>query len=453
MMKKIGFIFIAGAVCAACSTSGKQGTSSTGDRVIEERLPAVSQPMQMGSGIPVYTASNISYTRNGHRLLRIRFGGPVVIAVASAPEKWGFFQFPRIGRAPDNKLVTTWAMNPDAMEAYGTEAGMSATSADGGKTWQVDNHKAVIAETILPNGDRLAIETPKPVSVADLILPRPVGAAPENYRKSNFNFYLMRDLPRSCQGVFLQRLKKGENKWKSEQDSLYDRNATRYSLAGKIPVVWWGDMHVAKDGSLMAGIYPGNMVRDDGSFDSKNNIFFYRSTDNGASWQVQGRILYQPDSVLDPQAQKRMGMLEPGFEILKDGTFLCVIRTTDGNGLGPMYSSYSHDMGKTWSRPAVISANGVLPRLLQLDNGVVVLASGRPGVQLRFASRYDDAAWTQPFELLPYEHINETVSCGYTGLVATGKNSFIIVYSDFNYPTANGPRKAIKVREVTVTQP
>ena len=42
-------------------------------------------------------------------------------------------------------------------------------------------------------------------------------------------------------------------------------------------------------------------------------------------------------------------------------------------------------------------------------------------------------------------------SCGYTDLVATGPDRFLIAYSHFKHPAENGElRKAILVREVTV---
>jgi hypothetical protein len=100
----------------------------------------------------------------------------------------------------------------------------------------------------------------------------------------------------------------------------------------------------------------------------------------------------------------------------------------------------------------VIAPSGVLPRLLRLTNGVIVLSSGCPGVQLRFCADGGGTTWSKPLELLPYANEKEQVSCGYTFLLATGPDSFLIIYSDFKYPTPAGQiRKAIKVCEVIVT--
>jgi hypothetical protein len=173
---------------------------------------------------------------------------------------------------------------------------------------------------------------------------------------------------------------------------------------------------------------------------------FYRSSDAGHSWHIQGRIPYQPDLVADRNGAQRMGFTEPAFEILADGTFLCIARTTDGIGNGPMYVSCSRDLGRTWSRPEVMADSGVLPRLLRLTNGVVALSSGRPGVQLRFCANGNGKTWTRPLELLPYASEKDAVSCGYTALLATGPDRFLVIYSDFKHQTASGQiRKAIKV--------
>ena len=294
--------------------------------------------------------------------------------------------------------------------------------------------------------------TPKPIKVEELQLPQPVGYGLDTYAKMPYAFYKLQDLPESRQGVFMSRLNKGAAEWQEERAKLIDPQAARYSFRGLFPVVWWGDMHLAGDQSLIAGIYPGFYINDEGKADPKSGVFFYRSTDYGHSWKIQGRILYVPDTSRDAAGSKRMGFTEPAFEILPDGSYLSVIRTTDGVGIGPMYVSRSTDQGKTWTKPAILTPSGVLPRLLRLDNGVTVLSSGRPGVQLRFSTDANGERWSDPFELLPYKDQNEQVSCGYTGLLATGPDRFIVVYSDFKFLTAaKEERKAIKVREIIVT--
>jgi hypothetical protein len=146
-----------------------------------------------------------------------------------------------------------------------------------------------------------------------------------------------------------------------------------------------------------------------------------------------------------------LGYTEPASVLLSNGIYVCVMRTTDGLGNSPMYVSRSTDQGVSWTKPKTFTNSGVLPKLLQLENGSIVLASGRPGIQLRFAIDEKGESWTDPFEMLPFENLQGEVSCGYPDIVPAGPNSFHLIYSDFKYQNKNGEiRKAIKIRKVEI---
>jgi len=404
-------------------------------------------------GIACFGREAIDYRRPGKPPVKAIFGEPVNVAVAPEPVGWGFYQFPTITRWDDGRLFVTFSVSQDSIKCYGSEtAGM--VSHDNGKTWLPPTGKQGISGLVLPNGDRIVITTPKAVPIADLKLPKPVGSASDTYNSKAPLLYRLQDLPEDLQTVRMNRMAKGSSEWSPEQAKLIDPQALRYSLIGLFPILFWGDVRVAPDGSLLAGIYPGYMTREDGTADPKDHTFFYRSTDNGHTWVIQGRILYQPDLKADAKGNERMGYTEPAFEILSDGSLFCVMRTSDGAGIGPMYASRSTDLGKTWSKPRAFTQNGVLPRLLRLDNGVLVLTSGRHGVQVRFSTDGKGESWTDPFEMVPMTNGGDPSfgadSCGYTSLLATGPDSFIIAYSHFKHRTKDGPRKAILIREITV---
>jgi len=402
----------------------------------------------INSGIPVYDKAVIAYKRAGKEVLKVKLGEPAVLGVATKEEKWGFFQFPDIYRSLDNEVVGSWNMSDDAISSYGKGNRGFSISKDGGKSWCSALQEPVTGGgLILPDGERIKIYTPQALKVEDLQLPKPVGKHNSTY------FFKMDELPEKLQGVYINRLNKGETKWTTEHAVLYDSLAVRYSKDGLFPVVWWGDMRIMDDGSIIAGVYPGTSLGEGGKLDP-SGVFFYRSMDEGHSWKIRSRIPYIPDLKADPNGDKRIvrGFGEPSFEILSDGSFLCVMRTTDPLGISPMYFSRSINLGLTWSKPKPFTRNGVYPHLLQLDNGVVVLASGRPGMQLRFCTDGKGERWTDPFEMLPYENEKEAVSCGYSRLLATGPDSFLLIYSDFKYHNQTGEiRKAIKVREVKVS--
>jgi hypothetical protein len=110
----------------------------------------------------------------------------------------------------------------------------------------------------------------------------------------------------------------------------------------------------------------------------------------------------------------------------------------------PTLIIYSRDNGYTWTRPKEMFDRGAFPQLLQLKNGVMVHSFGRPGVWLSF-SLDGGHSWTEPQAVL------QGPTCGYTSLLAMGRNDFLLAYSEFERPNQQGQRaKAILVRKITV---
>lgn len=450
-------------LCLLTGCSTLQLTAQTGKttRLAYEEKPGRSFS-SIDFGVPAMGQSAVNYTRYGKTAFTVTLGEPRVIVVADKPQPWGFYQFPTISRLANGNLHADWSMHADDITSYGLSLIGSAISKDGGMHWQFGKpDSSQLTGYKLANGDMIRVVDPKAVKVGSLNMPEPLGKTNFKYRKTNFTFYRLNDMPPGTNGIFINRRVKGAANWKLEEATLTDSMAMRYSSKDLVPVVWWGDIHTMKDGSLLAGVYPGYYIKDNGELDKQMGVVFHRSTDGGRSWKFQGRIPFTPDRKIDDRASDRIGFSEPAYEILADGSLLCVIRSADGDGVtngvgnGPLYASHSTDMGRSWSKPEVIAPAGALPRLLQLKNGVSVLSSGRPGVQLRFNKTGSNTGWTDAFEMLPYDsksmEVQYLVSCGYTGLLATGANRFLMIYSDFRYKNAAGEeRKAIKIREVTV---
>ncbi len=379
--------------------------------------------------------------------LRVDLSPASVLVEGPAGERrWGRYQFPTMHRMADGRLIVFVHVEADSATAYGSPK-KTFVSADDGYSWKEDPTAAEEAYGLrLRNGDWFRIETPPSLDAASLQLPQRGGTF-TSYR-SEFSLYRMRDLARDLRLIFFKRFTGG--KWTEETSELNDPTALRYQVEKRFPRIWWGDLRTARDGSLLAVTYPTFLDQQPYKFASSA----WRSADLGRTWQLQGRIPYQPDPAADPKADARDGFTEPAFEILADGSLYAVLRTTDGNGLGPMYHTRSRDLGRTWTKPAVFAPTGVLPRLLRLDNGVLVLASGRPGVQLRFSPSGTGNDWSEPWDLLPADAAKpQADSCGYTDLVALDRDSFLIVYSWFQKPDADGvPRKAILARRVRVAR-
>jgi hypothetical protein len=215
------------------------------------------------------------------------------------------------------------------------------------------------------------------------------------------------------------------------------------------------NMKVAPDGSLFAvnyGLRQGQAERRFGGVVSKwrNSAVFYRSTDNGRNWYVYSEIPYRGDIKADSLADVRDGFTEPDYEFMADSTMISVMRTCDASN-GPMYIARSKDKGKTWTKPEFFTPFGVWPQLLKLKNRVVVLSYGRPGVNLLFCNDGKGEIWSKNLILSPSDRASGTGTCGYTGILATGDNKFLITHSKWPYKNEKGENcKAIVVREITV---
>jgi hypothetical protein len=135
---------------------------------------------------------------------------------------------------------------------------------------------------------------------------------------------------------------------------------------------------------------------------------------------------------------------------MPDGSIICFLRTTDGNGVGPMYVARSTDNGRTWSQPVVFDDLGVWPQALTLKNGVTLIAYGRPGLFVRTARDPGGKEWGPRIEIVkPGGLMADT--CSYCSLLPLADDTALIAYSEFNIPGPDGtPRKSIRVRRISV---
>jgi tetratricopeptide (TPR) repeat protein len=375
---------------------------------------------------------------------RVDMALPALMIEAPREERrWGRYQFPTVSKMADGRLIAFVHVEADSAESYGMPRRVLVSS-DDGLAWREDNAAAMQPYGLrLPDGEHLVIDTPPSIPAEGLKLPASAGTM-SSYGQS-FSLYRWRELSADLRRIFFQRFARGA--WGQESAVIDDPGGMRYAVGGRFPRIWWGDMESMPDGSLTAVTYPH--ILDEGA-GFHFSAACWRSTDRGHTWRWQGRILFVADPEADAKASRRDGFTEPAFTRLRDGSLYCVLRTTDGNGAGPMYRTRSTDGGRTWSKPAVIAPNGVMPRLLRLGNGMLVLSSGRPGVQLRFSVSGLGDDWSEPVDVLPPTSDKPDVdSCGYTGLVGLDRDTFLIVYSWFQKPDPDGhPRKAVLSRRI-----
>jgi hypothetical protein len=365
------------------------------------------------------------------------------------PFTWGPWQFPAISPLPEAGIIVRFSTGMDAASDYGKVANYFST--DQGRTWKLSNDSTLNhVGILLPNGDRLepAVLPSTPVSKLNLAKIKVTGQM-ASYGLI-YKFYSSADLPPELSKYSFYRLKAGDTRWQLEETWVKNSDVPRGVSEGVFSYSWLMNIKVAPDGSLWA-THPGSFrqvgkARRYGGLSSRWRycVVFFRSTDNGKNWHVYSEIPYQGELLADSLADVRDGFSEPAFEFMADGSMICVMRTCDGSGNGPMYMARSTDKGKTWSKPKPFAPFGVWPQMLKLDNGVIVLSYGRPGVNFKYALDGTEKTWSQNITLLPGNG-----SCGYTGLMATGKDKFLIAYSKWPTKNEQGENcKAIVVREV-----
>lgn len=389
--------------------------------------------------------------------LTIKLGDPVTVALAAPDVRgWGPYQFPGLTRLSDGKIQVSFHVEADSATAYGLPPAR-AVSSDDGRTWTLlprdadaAGASALESGALLPNGDRLILKTLRARPATEFRLPKEPFAQYTSYGILH-SVYRIEDLPPECAaGWMMQRLPAGSTQWREERATVRLSGEVRDVTDGVMWFPWLSPQLIpAPDGSLWSVNYTIQRVVD-GRIQGKWFMTLLRSTDAGRTWDIWSEIPYTPDSAADTQAARRDGFTEPFVNFMPDGSALCLLRTTDGSGPGPLYESRSWDNGKTWSKPAVFDDLGVWPQMLTLKNGVTLAVYGRPGLYVRATGDPAGVKWKPRMTVIEPGPIG-TETCSYAALLPLSDRTALMAYSDFNLTNDSGQRcKGIRVREVVV---
>ena len=391
---------------------------------------------------------------------QLELSEPVTVAMAPPEVKgWGPYQFPGLERLPDGRIQLSFHVEADSAQAYGLPPAR-AVSADDGRTWRLLPREKADSGTAaswqspplrLPNGDLVWAQQQRPLKAKDLKLPEKPFGQFISYGHT-FDWYRVQDLPPECaDGWILRRLPAGAAQAREERANVRLPGEMRCVTEGVLPRPWLQTLFLAPDGAIWAVQYDTRLVS--GTLKKHWWPMILRSTDSGRTFDLWSEIPYSPDAAADPKAATRNGFTEPTVCFLADGSVLCLMRTTDGGGPGPLYFARSTDNGKTWSQPAVFDDLGVWPQLLRLKNGVTLAVYGRPGLYVRATADPAGLRWAQRVTVVPPGAIG-TETCSYAALLPLSDDRALLAYSDFNLHNAEGQRcKGIRVREVKARSP
>lgn len=391
--------------------------------------------------------------------LKATLGPPVVVAQAEEAElPWGVWQFPGITQPEPGHLIVSFSRSEDRPfdSASGYKPVATYESMDGGKTWRSCNQEPLLRMLChRANGDIIFRDRVAPKEIPKDSLPPPldISSSGPSFACTVRN---PAQVPKALlPQAYVVRRRAGSSEWERVAITVNDPGEAliTHDPAGKDYVIagHWGNganqVIELKDRSLL-NISVGFRLDENRKPVPKWTCYCSRSMDDGLTWTFQGVIAQCDEN--DPLH----GYSEPCATILPDGSLLAALRTEHGmeanQRTGVMYLAQSYDDGKTWSRPRTVNPFGVYPRLLTLENGITVMSFGRPGVNMLFNADGRGERW-QGLTLLVNEGQRFTRTSGYTGMVPTGPDSFIIVYDQFDYPNAQGqPRKTILVRAGTI---
>ena len=393
--------------------------------------------------------------------VKITLGEPVVIAQATPDVKhWGPFQFPSINRQSDGKLHCRYHIELDSATAYGLDGG-HAVSGDEGESWAVAPDYKGDGALELPNGDRVRTGNKAAIKVTEKDLPAQF-LCEALLSSTRVPLYEPDSFPYEWGGMYLERLKKGENEWVEERVDLFIPYMKRYVVRGLLPYESFIRFRLAPDGALWSVMYP---------FTYKDNVagmtaVFMRSDDCGHSWKYMSGISYKPD-LTDMHWALRAGYTEPNLTFNRDGSLFCVLRTDDSFFRGPSYCAYSYDGAKTWTEPKRFDDRGVWPSFTELNCGVTLVGYGRPGLYVRATADPGAKVWDDRVELMPQEQqyylscekcpmqpLSDDMleqTCSYCDLIPLNDDTAYCVYSHFSYPNGKGEKcKAILGRTIKV---
>lgn len=419
---------------------------------------------------------------------------PIFVApINHATQEWGVYCLPSMSQDQNGRLVIRvngHGDNPfpdqsdDAPDMY-------FVSEDKGRTWQASSAQKEIAldparwgyfygnnerAVYLPDGTALTIYHSigeRQAIPKDLI---PIASFPSVNRSSHLALHRYADLPAACRLQVLRREKDGKAETfpiqiddpelivAVEDGGYVDGQEEPIFFPAHWSYAFLSSMTRLSDGTFVAagaGQLPGITDR------LCCGVYLYESAD-AIHWKRRAAITEYYDD------QLRFGFDEYCEHTLAqgdNGDLLAVFRTEKcvPQDVAPVCGAWyavSHDLGKTWSPVREIADSSTMPILTKLENGLIVLTYGRPGVHL-LVTEDNGATWQGPFTVVGRTLKEElaagsdymdckffdTISYSNVFPAATGPDTLVLCTNLMKYDPGDGkPHRTAVVYEVTIAK-
>ncbi len=400
--------------------------------------------------------------------------------------QWGVYGCPDMFRAGDGSIVV---YDGGRMDTYDAEAGAMAPavafrSVDNGVTWEAEDPRRWASAGklfCLRDGSRVQFSPKGPPAGLDAlgVTPRCMVVSANEY--ALLGLYHAADTPLAARTFEVRYQPAGASGPGPAADAVFevpDWQVAATLKAKTRPAVWpdvapcfsplgfaYSGLHQgatgqealveAPDGTWVSAIVHWVATERNGSYFCELRCI--ASADHGRTWEPRGVIVGRAGTVFG--ATEEFSMTRLGDELV------CVDRmdhATVHDAHRYTLLARSVDNGFTWTRPEPVASSSVTPHLVRLENGIVALVFGRPGVHVQFSTD-GCRSWNTRTALIGRTAEEEvaagrdlmdamywdTVSFSNTRTVITGPDWFLVLYTDFKY--GGERRKAIVVQEVIVT--
>ena len=381
---------------------------------------------------------------------------PIAIALQPSNEekKWGRWQFPNLQKTADGHILASFEYGSDS---YQYEASIHyRVSEDQGKTWREKKESERPAYTKMPNGKYFVGFVRKGCYPTDYL-----DAYTPVYEYGNRKWYLADDIREDIDKKVYAQEYDPETKtintfecmiqWPNMPLVLYPKKQI-YPATMMFALHNEAGIHVI-NGELYYLIYWAGFDAMESDRDrlaekaGPYHAYIFKSSDCGHTWELYSQILSEKECFMHNEGYE--GYAEPHMAKMPDGSWVMLIRTGSNH---TSLIARSVDHCKTWTNPKPFDTLGVLPQILSLPCGVTLASYGRPEMRIRATADPAGLQWEAPITVeLSVNKPRE--SCHYTNLLPLDDCTALMIYSDFQYPDADGNRvKAILARQIRVVQ-
>ncbi len=412
--------------------------------------------------------------------------------VTPATKLWGVYSIPRMWRIPSGRLVIRFngeqdCSDPDMMNMA---PHLHFISDDNGETWQLDPQgetiydKAVLQSNAPPylclsDGRILAIRSKDNRKAIENV------PCKKEFIFPNLGCYLKAypesSIPDECKGMELLTYDSADTEpeispvslqfpeWEIVVESKAYSEDGYFDIPNVVKPVHWRNAYISAltelpDGSigaLVCGQHPNVNDR------YCSTIYFVVSEDGGKTWHKRATAAAGINEV--PYGYGGDGH-EVSLALTADGTLVCAMRMDVSvspkiaTPICDCHVTISKDLGHTWCKPFPVADSSVTPQLITLDDDILVLFYGRPGVHFKY-SEDGGKTWSQSYSIigktLEEERLagksdfdskyGDTVSYSNIFIERISNDTALVLYNDLKYDEGDGVHhKAAFVRRITV---